>query len=172
MSNSGSKKRIRWSLIEKFWPDGQPFAKSVRAVKKGSCNACGMCCALVRIGVDHEYMREQIHAMRVWAPSHGKVLTPDEKRCLRDYTFMLKHWVRVPRTRAAERGFLESVDSSAFVYHCLLLTKDGKCAAHDRERPKVCEDFPFYEGYKWPKGSGKFKPNVRVGCGFATRRSR
>lgn len=163
-------KRIRWKLIDKWWPDGLKFQGGVRAAKGGRCVACGRCCALIRIGVDQEYMREQIYAWRVWAKARGQTPGPDELRSVRDFEFMLKHWVRVPRTRAAERGFLEGVDSSAFVYHCLLLTKDGKCAAHDSFRPKVCEDFPFYEGYKWPKGGKKFNPSVRLGCGFADKR--
>lgn len=162
-------KRIRWKLIDKWWSDGKQYRGPVRAARAGSCDACGQCCALIVIGSDQEYMREWNYSARVWVPSHGKDLSPDVRRSIRDYAFMLKYWVRVPRTRAAERGFVESVDSSQFVYHCLLLTKDGKCAAHDGFRPKICEDFPFYEGYKWT-GDKKFKPNVRLGCGFADKR--
>ena len=162
-------KRIRWKLIEKWWPDGKQFHDSVRAKRSGQCNACGACCALIKIGSDTEYMREWNYTMRVWLPSHGKTPTPDTRRCMRDYAFMAKHWVRVPRHRAAERGFVESVDSEQFVYHCLLLTKEGKCGAHDGFRPKVCEDFPFYDGSKWPEGH-VHKPNVRIGCGFADKR--
>ena len=162
-------KRIRWKLIDKWWPDGREYRPGVRAAKAGGCNACGQCCALIVIGSDQEYMREWNYTTRVWTPSHGKVLSPASRRSVRDYTFLMKHWVRVPRHLAAERGFVKEVDSTNFIYHCLLLTKNGKCSAHDGFRPKVCEDFPFYDGAKFP-GNEPFKPHVRFGCGFADRR--
>jgi len=162
-------KRIRWKLIDKWWPDGKPFRDAVRAKRGGQCNACGACCALITISVDQEYMREQNYAIRVWNKANGKVLTDAERRSIRDHEFILKYWVQVPRHRAAERGFVKSVESHQFVYHCLLLTKDGKCGAHDEFRPKVCEDYPFYDGAKWPEGH-VHKPNVRIGCGFADKR--
>ena len=164
-------KRIRWKLIDNWWPDGKQHRGSVRAARAGACNACGQCCALIVTCVDLEYFREQNYAWRVWASSHGVVPGPEQKRMMQDYQFFLKYWVRVSRVKAAERGFVSGIENANFIYHCLALTKDGKCSVHDGFRPMLCEDHPFYEGWKFKgKGKKKFEPNVRLGCGFADRR--
>jgi len=155
-------KRIRWKLIDKWWPKGKPFVDAVRGVKGRHCKACGSCCALICIQADQEYMSEQNRMVRI-LKSMGEDLTPDQKRSLRDYEFVIKYWVRVPRDKAQERGFVKTVDSYYFIYHCLLLTEDGKCGAHDKFRPLVCEDYPFYNGDRTV---------VRIGCGFADGRCR
>lgn len=160
-------KRIRWKLIERFWPRGGDTVRFVPARRSGSCSRCGRCCALIRLPTDLEFFEECRRRWNRWSRGAGEEIPANVGDAIRDTRFILENWARVPRDEVVRRGFRPEVVHTDFFYHCLRLTRDGLCGVHGMA-PGVCSGYPFYGARK---ARGKRKPaTVFQGCGYADRR--
>lgn len=152
-------------IIDKLWPVGIPHDDNwVRTKVRGKCIQCGRCCALIRLSSDYTYFLEQVQRALLWEKHYGVPGKPKHNlKQMQDYLFIFRNFVPVNRNEAWLRGFRKDVESEDFFYTCEQLTSDGKCRAHDKDKPKVCARFPYY-GKK--TSEDRRGVSVPLGCGF------
>jgi Fe-S-cluster containining protein len=160
-------KRVRWKLVDKFFPRDEvvPFAYARR--RGGSCRRCGKCCVLLRTQADLEYFSEVARHWRRWARTNSKPIPPEGREAIRLSRFFLDNFVRVSRFEALRRGFVSQIEPNDFFYHCLAVRPDGSCSKYDNGRPVLCTGFPFYPDASFPEGTPKRLKKVFETCGFA-----